>query len=318
MILDKHALIEASRKRKTKKPYSSATVTTGDIDLNIARFNQAFGTAEGGEVGIGGEGSLCEAKRYVRRYYFRPMNKFASNKAEVLKMLIEIGDQNCTIYTLNNLGDEKDVSKLTSNDIIYTYDDGILKDKNGVRIMDYDLSIKKEEERKKFADVDKASDKEFRAEYEDRMTAVTELEEALTLDTFDGCEYDVIDAGYSNDGKLIVTLNHKAPDIEYAAEDLMYCLERQGIHAIDWNTNGDNVFIFTIAPENSFDLDFDDVNAYGEKLIEAKENFCCICGEPIEGHGNNPEPYISAEEGRACDSCNVRFVMPARMEMMED
>ena len=156
-------IIEAKRKRRKNLPYSSATYTTGDIALNIDRFNQAFGTTEGGEVGIGGEGALCEAKRYVRRYYFRPMNKFASNKAEVLKTLIEIGDQNCTIYTLNNLGDEKDVSKLTSNDIIYTYDDGILKDKNGVRIMDYDLSIKKEEERKKFANVDAASDKEFKA-----------------------------------------------------------------------------------------------------------------------------------------------------------
>ena len=65
-------------------------------------------------------------------------------------------------------------------------------------------------------------------------------------------------------------------------------------------------------------MDFDDINAYGEKLTEAKESFCCICGEPIEGYGNNPEPYMSAEEGRCCDSCNVRFVIPARLEMMED
>ena len=246
MTLDKRALIEATKKRrKNKKPYSSATYITGDIALNISRFNQAFGTTEGGEIGIGGEGALCEAKRYVRRYYFRPMNKFASNKAEVLKTLIEIGDQNCTIYTLNNLGDEKDVSKLTSNDIIYTYDDGILKDKNGVRIMDYDLSIKKEENRKKFANIEQASEKEFKAEYEDRMTDVTELDEA-------------------------------------------------------------------------FNLSFDDINAYGEKLIEAKEAFCCICGEPLEGYGNNPEPYMSSDNGRACDSCNIRFVIPARMEMLED
>lgn len=310
--------IEAKKRRKNKLPYSAATYTTGDIALNINRFNQAFGTTEGGEAGIGGEGALCEAKRYVRRYYFRPMNKFASNKAEVLKMLIEIGDQNCTIYTLNNLGDEKDVSKLTSNDIIYTYDDGILKDKNGIRIMDYDLSIKKEEERKKFANVDATSDKEFKAEYEDRMTYATELEEALTLDTFEDCGYDVVDAGYDKNGELVVTLNHSVHNIEYAAEDIMYCLERQGIHTIDWNTNGNNVFIFTLAPDNAFDMDFDDVNAYGEKLTEAKENFCCICGEPIEGYGNNPEPYMSADEGRCCDSCNVRFVIPARLEMMED
>lgn len=241
MTLNKQALIEATKKRKNKKPYSSVTYTTGDIGLNIDRFNQAFGTTEGGETGIGGEGSLCEAKRYVRRYYARPMNIFASNKAEVLKLLVDIGDQNCTIYTLNNLGDEKDVSKLTSRDIIYTYDNGILKDKNGVRVLDYDLSIKKEENRKKLANPDPES-KEFKAEYEDRMTVATELEEA-------------------------------------------------------------------------FNLDFDAVNAYGEKLTEAKEDFCCICGEPIEGYGNNPEPYMSADEGRCCDACNVRFVIPMRLDM---
>jgi hypothetical protein len=186
--------------------------------------------------------SLTEAKRYVRRYYIRPQNIFCSNKAEILKALIELDDANCSVYTLNNLGDDKDVSKLMNSDIIYYYDDGILYDKNRVKVMDYDLSIKKEEERKHFANVDKAPDKEFKAEYEDRMTDATELEEA-------------------------------------------------------------------------FNLDFDAVNAYGEKLTEAKEDFCCICGEPIEGHGNNPEPYLSADEGRCCDACNVRFVIPARLDM---
>jgi RNA polymerase-binding transcription factor DksA len=132
-----------------------------------------------------------------------------------------------------------------NSDIIYYYDDGILYDKNRVKVVDYDLSIKKEEERKHFANVDKAPEKEFKAEYEDRMTDATELEEA-------------------------------------------------------------------------FNLDFDAVNAYGEKLTEAKEDFCCICGEPIEGRGNNPEPYMSAEEGRCCDACNVRFVIPVRLEIMED
>ena len=245
MILDKQALIEATKKRrKNKKPYSSVTYTTGDIALNIGRFNQAFGTTEGGEVGIGGEGSLCEAKRYVRRYYIRPQNIFCSNKAEILKALIELDDANCSVYTLNNLGDDKDVAKLMNSDIIYYYDDGILYDKNKVKVMDYDLSIKKEENRKKFANVDNTSDKEFKAEYEDRMTDATELEEA-------------------------------------------------------------------------FNLSFDDVNVYGEKLTEAKEAFCCICGEPIEGYGNNPEPYVSADEGRCCDSCNVRFVIPARLDMEE-
>ncbi len=226
---DEEPIEEASRKRKPKKvPYDSVSYTTGDINLNIDRFNTAMGSSEGSESGVGGEGALCEAKRYVRRYYIRPQNIFCSNKAEIIKALIELDDNNCSIYTLNNLGDDKDVSKLMTSDIIYYYDDGILYDKNRVKVMDYDLSIKKEEDRKKFANVDKAPDKEFRAEYEDRMTDATELEEA-------------------------------------------------------------------------FNLDFVDVNVYGEHLTEAKENYCSMCGEVIEGSG-----HVIAD-GVICDGCELHF-----------
>ena len=69
-------------------------------------------------------------------------------------------------------------------------------------------------------------------------------------------------------------------------------------------------------PANPFDLDFDSINAYGEKvetesLKEAREEICCICGEPIEGYGNNPRPY--KHEGRCCDACQRKFVLPARL-----
>jgi hypothetical protein len=304
-------IIEARKKKHKNKPFNSMSITTGDISLNIDRFNTAMGSLEGSEAGVGGEGALAEetklreAKRYVRRYYFRPMNKFASNKAEVLKTLIEIGDQNCTIYTLNNLGDEKDVSKLTSNDIIYTYDDGILKDKNGIRVMDYDLSIKKEENRKKFTSVDDGS-KEFRTEYEDRMTSATELEEDFDnelIDAFNDCDYEVINAGYANNGDIIVSLNHGVADIDTAAKHLMSCLQQIGIYIIDWNTNGDNVFIFTPDVDNAFDMDFDDINVFGERLTEAKETYCSICGEPVEDDGH------ITDDGIICDGCELHFAI---------
>ena len=228
--------INEVRKKRKKKPFNSISFTTGDIGLNIDRFNTAMGSLEGSEVGVGGCGALAEeanlqeAKRYVRRYYIRPQNIFCSNKAEILKALIELDDANCSVYTLNNLGDEKDVSKLMNSDIIYYYDNGILYDKNKVKVMDYDLSIKKEEDRKKFANVDQASEKEFKAEYEDRMTDATELEEA-------------------------------------------------------------------------FNLDFVDVNVYGEKLTEAKEQYCNICGEPILDGGH------SSKEGIVCDGCELHFAI---------
>lgn len=251
MTINKNTLTEVKkRKRKSKLPCDSISYTTGDISLNIGRFNQAAGTGDGLTIVSAGGGmaegmDLTEAKRYVRRYYIRPQNIFCSNKAEILKALIELDDSNCSVYTLNNLGDDKDVSKLMNSDIIYYYDNGILYDKNKVKVMDYDLSIKKEEDRKHFANVDKAPEKEFKAEYEDRMTDATELEEA-------------------------------------------------------------------------FNLSFDDYDVFGEKLTESTEKICCICGEPFEGYGNNPEPYKSADEGSCCDGCNLKFVIPARIEAMED
>ena len=303
-------------KRRKNAKCDSITYTTGDIALNINRFNQAMGTDDN-NIDVDGTsnagGALTEAKRYVRRYYIRPQNIFCSNKAEIVKALIDIGDSNCSVYTLNNLGDEKDTSKLMNSDIIYYYDDGILYDKNKVKVMDYDLSIKKEENRKHFADVDKTSEKEFKAAYEDRMTDATELEESLSdevlLDIFNECDYDVISAGYTDNNEAIVTLNHNVQNIDYAAEQLISCLETAGIFIVDWNTNGNNVFIFEIAPDNAFDLTFESYNVFGEKLTEGKHDNCCICGEPIEGRGNNPEPFMSSDSGKCCDSCNLKFVV---------
>ena len=410
---DEEPIKEAKKaKRRRKKPCSSITYTTGDIGLNIDRFNTAMGTADLGDSGAdtgaseGGamgeslklkesweefdfedynsddtitvviidkrfdplfkkdqkeslkrnnvrvEGqyfngiivtgkvgdiiqvcdecrimhpnkifmealSLTEAKRYVRRYYIRPQNIFCSNKAEILKALIELDDANCSVYTLNNLGDDKDVSKLMNSDIIYYYDDGILYDKNHVKVMDYDLSIKKEEDRKKFTKVNDDSS-EFKSEYEDRMTSATELEESF-MDVFNECDYEVTNADYNETGdKIVVSLNHGVKDVYAAADHLINCLVKADIEILDWNTNGDNVFIFELKPDNAFDLDFDDINVYGESLTEAMHEDCCICGESIDGYGNNPEPYMSADKGRCCDSCNLHFVIPLRIEQSEE
>lgn len=329
-------LEEKKKRRAKKRKYDSVSYLTGDIGLNIDFFNKRMGTADtltdiatpDGATGDGGDGAgevsggLCESKRYVRRYYIRPQNIFCSNKAEILKALIELDDANCSVYTLNNLGDEKDVSKLMSSDIIYYYDDGILYDKNRVKVMDYDLSIKKEENRRHFANVDKAPEKEFKNAYEDRMTDATELEESYT-DALADSGYDIISADFtdSND-KFVISLNHNISDLEEAANELSVCLAEIGIYVTDWNTNGSNVIIFDLAEEVddnlAFNLTFEDYNAFGEKLTEAKENFCCICGEPIEGYGNNPEPFMDADEGQCCDGCNLKFVIPARLALMKE
>ena len=184
---------------------------------------------------------LTEAKRYIKRYYIRPQNIFCSNKAEILQALVqEVKDNNCSVYSLKSLADHDDVHLLQPSDIIYYYDDGILYDKNHIKVMDYDLNVKHEEDRKKFGNVDAISDKTFEDEYEDRLT------ESIYL-------------------------------------------------------------------ENEFNLDFDDVNVFGEVLVEgtAASFVCCICGEEVSGPGNNPSPI--KESGKCCDACNRKFVLPARI-----
>lgn len=193
-------LSEAAAKKKKSKSKIKTTYTTGDIAVNIDHFNKELSniavkngtflaqspdgantiTAEPGAATP--SAALTEAKRYVRRYFIRPQHIFCSNKAEIIKALIDIDEKggNCTVYTLNNLGDIKDITKLTNNDIIYFYDDGILYDKNHVKVLDYDLYIKHEENRDKI-NPDTVSDNTFKDIYADRMTAATELEEEVSL-----------------------------------------------------------------------------------------------------------------------------------------
>ena len=205
------------------------------------------------------EVNLEEAKRYVKRYYIRPQNVFASNKEEILKALVAAGDQNCSVYSLKGLDDHDDVHLLKPSDIIYYYDDHVLYDKNHVQVMDYDLFVKHEEERKKFSDVDEISDATFEDEYDDRLT----------------------DADLKKKEIKVEMPTHESLD-----------------------------------SFNPFTLEFDDVDAYGEKLNESKEDkfVCCICGEESEGYGNNPEPV--KHDGKCCDACNRKFVIPARIEAL--
>lgn len=44
-----------------------------------------------------------------------------------------------------------------------------------------------------------------------------------------------------------------------------------------------------------------------------KKKKCCLCGEPIEGFGNNPWPL--ANESECCETCACTRVLHARMGM---
>ena len=139
--------------------------------------------------------NLTEAKRYIKRYYIRPQNVFASNKAEILQRLAEVeaDGANCSVYSLKALEDHDDVHLLQPKDIIYYYDEGVLYDKNHVPVLDYDLNVKHEEERPKIS-ADATSDERFKDVYQDRMTDrtfVETLEEDFYVDFDDVNVYGV-------------------------------------------------------------------------------------------------------------------------------
>lgn len=127
-------------------------------------------TAYSHKLGTKFEVQLDEAKRYVKRYYVRPLNIFCGNKEDIIQALIRAGDQNCSVYSLKNLTDHEDVHLLQPSDIIYYWDNHVLYDKNHVQVMDYDLFVKHEEKRKKVGNIDAVSDATFSAMYDDRAT----------------------------------------------------------------------------------------------------------------------------------------------------
>lgn len=193
---NKQALVEkkAHKRKRRKGSGGYLTFTTGYPELNDKFFNDRFGTSDlgcesGCETGASdggftesllenedephrqGERGRVPGKRYIKRYYIRPQNIFCSKKSDILQALVkDVGEENCSVYSLKSLADHDDVHLLQPSDIIYYYDDGILYDKNHVKVMDYDLNVKHEEERKKFSDVNAVADATFDAEYDDRLT----------------------------------------------------------------------------------------------------------------------------------------------------
>lgn len=235
--------------------------------------------------------ALITEKRETKRYYIRPQDIFCANKADVLKGLIEVANsgENCTVYSLKNLDDHDDVHKLTNHDIIYYYDDNVLYDKNHVLVMDYDLFIKHEEERKKInKDPGLITKQEYNQNYDDRMTKETVVESA----DFCASGYRVQNVPeYAKKKKYIVARYsddydelwfYGAWDDKKAAEE---CVNTLGNAKLIVNNN---------------------------VLTEAKKEkeICCICGEEYDGYGNNAEPY---KAGYCCDACNLKFVIPARL-----
>lgn len=385
-------MLNEKKKKQKKAVCNGITYTTGDPALNIKHFNKRMGTdfensnqelifdtsdlsgagAESAEVVSTGETSgglseemITEAKRETKRYYIRPQNIFCANKSDVLKALTEINNENCSVYTLKNLEDHDDVHLLQNSDIIYYYDNEILYDKNHVKIMDYKLSIKSEEERKKFSgSANEIPEASFRKVYDDRLTDRTlDLEESLfninpkykSFGFNNGNCFGIVvlpEGRFSeyNSERVANSIFNKLKD-QVKAEPFNYkdnyevklyqVIDEDNIEYLDQFSAAtllDNLLnakiespyeidfeLYNNEPEiaeeenfeeitqeeDIFKQDFEARNVFGESL---EKKICCICGEEYEGYGNNPEPYKEKEKGKCCDSCNIKFVIPARME----
>lgn len=55
-------------------------------------------------------------------------------------------------------------------------------------------------------------------------------------------------------------------------------------------------------------VEYTDYRVVGDIL----EKTCCICGKEFSGYGNNPDPV--KKQGRCCDECNNKKVIPARLK----
>lgn len=149
--------------------------------------------------------NLTEYFKGDRRYYIRPQNIFCSSKEDILKALIKLGNKDCTIYTLKNLKDNDDLYQLGNRDIIYYYHNGMLYDNNKVKVMDYDLLIKNEENRKRFINIEKVPDEVFDQVYQDRLTEFLKEDEEISkadkINDFISDLYDLRKTSIANEGE---------------------------------------------------------------------------------------------------------------------
>lgn len=79
-----------------------------------------------------------------------------------------------------------------------------------------------------------------------------DAEDLLEAGWFDNASRDVISAGWTEEGEIIVSLNHGVDNIEDMAAELTSYIEDNNYHVIDWNVNGSNVFTFEVIHNDEY------------------------------------------------------------------
>lgn len=139
---------------------------------------------------------------------------------------------------------------------------------------------------------------------------------------------DIINAYYSNEAihnivkkRVICRLKHIITHIENEEYDKIRFLLAYSPSANMYSEYNYYIDFLDIAKDliETNICDIKDVIDFleGEKmrpLEKEKVKTCSICGEILETHGNNPQPFTN--KGQCCDNCNVKYVIPARLEIL--
>lgn len=112
--------------------------------------------------------------------------------------------------------------------------------------------------------------------------------------------YDDPEEATLNPREILYLLNHLSDDAYYRLDEIVEQKYGDGYDR-DWEPYYESLNSLKEEAEVAFDND------------ENEKQVCCICGEEYTGYGNNAEPY---KEGRCCDECNRKFVIPSRLNKL--
>lgn len=90
-------------------------------------------------------------------------------------------------------------------------------------------------------------------------------------------------------------------------EDILNVIKNRSTYDQRWADNQKNIW-------QREKQEYSNKYLNGRNLSESYT--CCICGGEFDDYGNNPYPY--EDEGRCCKECNLKYVIPARLRMMNN
>lgn len=167
---------------------------------------------------------------------------------------------------------------------------------------------------------DRVIDWTYEVDKEDLYTFI--FEDCIDEEDFPVIAEDEFDPNNEEDWNSFITWLEENFDKIFSKYEnkILDHFRNRAIEDAEINYNPNDFVDWDLMPGGHDDYKFEESIDEGEdmkfKLVEAAESkICCICRKPFDGYGNNAEPVCS---GSCCDECNMKEVIPARMEMLDD